>query len=296
MRMKKDKGIVLFAFGKKGYVFMAHNMALSILKHSPNIDVTLYVEADLKHYIYDASIYTEVKELNQSDIYASGVGLEPAKLKTNLYKYLPYKHNLYLDVDGVLLKDIEPLLDACIDGEYSFNTDVIGKGKINEQIDYNIWADNQKIFEFFDLKETDVLPAIQSSWAYIRKDKVAENFYKEAKKYYEKGFKVTDLKRRWGGKLPDELIISGVMAKLQYIPEAQYLPVFYGNRIVSESYKDITSKHYVLSIYGNGNGRTLTQKKYFDWYDALARSYGMELNKQHYDSRKFLHDKFANGK
>lgn len=165
------KGIVLFAFGKKGYVFMSNNMALSIKHFNKNLPITLFVEENLQNYIYDASVYDNISVIDNSDIYTAGVGLNPANLKVNIYKYLPYKENLYLDVDGCALKDLEPLLDACIESEYYYLTDIIDKGGYNDTINYNIWADNSDIYPFFDLKKNDVLPALQTSWAYIEQTK-----------------------------------------------------------------------------------------------------------------------------
>jgi hypothetical protein len=36
-----EKGILLIAFGKAGYAYMAYNMALSIRKTTPNLPIAL---------------------------------------------------------------------------------------------------------------------------------------------------------------------------------------------------------------------------------------------------------------
>ena len=283
------KGIILLGFGKRGYSFAAYNMLKSIRYFNDNIPVTFVTDKECARHI-DVSGFSKVKYLSEKEYITAGK-IDPAKVKTNLYKYLDYDHNLYLDVDGVLLKDIEPLLDKCIDKEGYYFTDVIDSGKRNDVINYSVWASNENIWERFDLNEDSIYPAIQSSWAYIQKSKESRAFFKQVNTEFKKGFD-KPLKIQWGGTLPDELFFSAVCAKNDMIPRFDEYPIFFGNKYrINESMDDF----YVLSIYGNGGGRTLTKQVYIKMYDRKMQKYMRKWSKGHiYKSNYIMDDKHAN--
>lgn len=279
-------GIILIAFGKYGYLNMAHNMAMSIKRFNPNLNITLFIDPDFD--VQESYLYDNIIKLKQSDIYTSGVGIDPAKIKLRLYDILPYEHNLYLDVDGLCISDITPTFDLLIKNNDSVCMEVIGKGGKNDTIPYSVWATNSVIWSYFKLKDTDILPSVQTSWIYIKKDSEAKTFYKEVEKYAN--FPLTKLKKRWGGTLPDELIYSGVFAKLNKIPNFDKTVIFYGNKIDKRSFSELSKDYNILSLYGNGKGRTMVMPKYIEWYDLILNSYGEKV----YKSKTFLNDKHVN--
>ena len=280
------KGIILIAFGKNGYLNMAHNMALSIKRFNPKLNITLFIDPEFSEPKSD--LYDNIVKLKQSDIYTEGVGIDPANIKLNLYDILPYEHNLYLDVDGLCISDITPTFDSIIKHGESICMEVVGKGGKNDAIPYSVWAENDMIWNYFKLKETDILPSVQTSWIYIKKDAEAKAFYKELNKYSK--FPLTKLKKRWGGTLPDELIYSGVLAKMNKIPTFDRSVIFYGNKIDKRSFSELSNDYNILSLYGNGKGRTMVMPKYIEWYDLLINSYGEKV----YKTKTFLNDKHVN--
>lgn len=280
------KGIVLFAYGKKGYTLMAHNIAVSIKQHTPDIHITLFLEPDL--YVQDHTVFDSIVYLDRSLIYSENVGIDPAKCKVNMYDLLPYEHNLYLDVDGLVLKDLNPLFDKLIEGEDSFVTDIIATGKRHESIEYSIWAGNDVIWPYFDLKEDAILPSTQTSWMYIRKDDKAKNIFDTAKQYLD--FPKNRLRKKWGGTVPDEVIFSGVLAKLEAIPKHNPRPIFFGTKNDERPLYQLSKDYFVLSLYGNGRGRTMVMPKYIKWYNDLIKGY-----EKSYKSEMFMGDKHANG-
>lgn len=298
--MKKDQGIVLFAFGKRGYAFAAFNMALSIKHFNKEIKISLFIDKAIRKYIQYEGYFDNVVELNDSDIYSPGVGLDPAKVKTNLYDKLPYKENLYLDVDGCALKDLQPLIDLLSSKEGSYLTEVRSLNTFDgEAGEYHIWASNKDIWENYNLKKTDVFPAIQSSFAYIKKSKEAEKFFKAVKANFNKGFDTKKLLMRWGSTVPDELIFSATCAKEGVNPDAGIRPIFFGWSPMFVEYglnfQRIKDDHYITAIFGNGNGiRTLTNKDYIKWYDKLMNKYGMAEGYAVYGSSEIMKDKHVN--
>lgn len=278
-----NKGIVLLAFGRRGYLNMAHNLAMSIKFYNPAINITLFTENNYDPI--DKDLYDSVRELPNDMIYTAGVGIDPIKAKIGLYDILPYEYNLYLDVDALLLKDITPLLDTLIENKETFVTDIIDTGDINKSIQYSIWAKNEDIFKHFDLPKDAILPSTQTSWMYIKKCKDSKQIFETAKKYID--FPKNRLTKKWGGTMPDELIFSGVLAKLKCIPKLNPNPIFFGNKLSEKTYTELREQYFILSLYGNGRGRTMTLKKYIDWYDSLLKTYG---NKYYY-SKTFMQDK-----
>jgi hypothetical protein len=280
------KGIVLFAYGKKGYILMAHNMAVSIKRFTPHIPVTLYIEEG--YNVPDKTLFDNIIELDYNLIYTTGVGIDPAKVKVNIFDLLPYEHNLYLDVDGLILQDISGFIDTLANGNDSFVTDIIATGKKNDSIEYSIWASNEAIWKHFELKDNDTLPSTQTSWMYIRKDKNALEIFETAKQYLS--FPKEKLRKKWGGTIPDEVIFSGTLAKLNKIPTYNPRPIFFGSKNDERPLYELEKQYYILSLYGNGRGRTMVMPKYIQWYNDLIRTYG-----NCYKSEKFMHDKHANG-
>ena len=284
------KGIVLIAFGKRGYAFAAHNMALSIKYHSPKVKVSVICDDLVKKNLTAKHLFDQVIDLPKEFV----VKNDPAQIKTHIYKLLPYTENLYLDVDGVVLKDIQPMIDELSEKEGYYLTDVRGYGGRDEKIDYSIWASNDDIWDFFSLKNDSKLPAIQSSYCYIKKSTEAGKFFKLIEKFYKKGFPLSKLKMRWGGTLPDELLFSGTCAKVGINPQGG-LKIFFGWKHVDLTKEQIKEKYYINSLYGNGVGNTLVKSQYVRWYDDLMNLYSKKTGVYAHGSNSILTDKHANG-
>lgn len=286
------KGIVLIAVGSRGYGFMAHNLALSIKKHT-KLPVSLLCSSESISDLTNLDLFDELIMLKSADYTHQG-RFSPAKIKTHIYKHLPYTHNLYLDVDGILVKDIEPLMNELIsDGRY-YITDVQGKGGHGDEIPYSIWAENKDIIDFFSIPKKNDIVAIQSSWAYIRKNKKSEAFFAQVEKSFEKGFPLEKLVNKWGAGLPDELLFSGIISKKGLDVSWPTHPVYFGNRGNTKEVNEVVNDHYVLSIYGNGTGTTLTSLRYWEFYDRLNAKNSREFKVPFFKSLYIKPYKHAN--
>lgn len=292
------KGIVLFAFGRRGYAYMAYNIAMSIKYYNNSIPITLYIDEKILDYIKnDLGYFDEVFTLPFDIVYKPKVGIDPANVKVNVPRFLPYDENLYLDVDAVCLKDLQPLIDNLSKEKGCYLTQVIDKGTYNKKILYDIWAKKDTIYEYFELdKETSIYPAVQTSFAYFKKGKELDNFYEKMKCFYDKGFSRSDITQRWGGTLPDELFYSGTCAYLNYDPTSKEEPIFFGNiGNQNVTHAEIKQNYYLSAIYGNGRGNTLTRRTFFDFYDNEMKEICKHFGKDFlYSTKAVMVDKHAN--
>ena len=282
------KGIVLISFGELGYYYAAHNLALSIKSFNSKLPITLIHDGKIKEI--STRHFNDLIELPKS----LSMRNDPAEIKTGVYDLLPYDHNLYLDVDAVVLKDITPLLEDLSKKKGFYLTDVKGVGGKKDVINYSIWATNEDIWEFGNLKDTAKLPAIQSSYAMIKKSKGCEKFFELVQSLYHKGFPMEKLTMRWGGTLPDELLFSTACAKIGLNPQGGQ-PIFFGWQPVKITKEQIVEAYYLTAIYGNGRGATLVKKQYLNWYDDLVRAYAKKVNDKAYAINYIMRDKHANG-
>ena len=126
--MSKSKGVILMAFGKREYLFMAAHLAMSIKHFNPSIKIKLVHDWNYK-YLNDfwRGFIDEAEEIQEKHLYRGGC-IDPGWAKCNIYEYIAFDENIYLDVDGICLKDIEPLFNQ----DKFYATEVIGRGiKVN---------------------------------------------------------------------------------------------------------------------------------------------------------------------
>jgi hypothetical protein len=296
---KKQRGILLLAFGAKGYAELAANLAYSLKRHS-NVHITLAVQPDLMDYIFaeDYQYFDNIIDLKEDDYMKDGK-VDPARAKVRIYDIGSklYKEFIYLDVDALCWHDIEGLFTQCSESEKYYITDVKGVGSQDEVVNYSIWAKNEDITEFFGLKKKDKIVAIQSSWCYFKTCPDTKKFATEVKKYYNKGFDLLKLQEKWGGTLPDELIFSGVLSKMGLDASHEFYPapIHFGNHHPKKGMTELAEDSYLLSVYGNGNGQTLTKVAYLEYYDRVLIQWKKEHGQNHkYKIGQANKDKHAN--
>ena len=257
------KGIILIAYGKPEYIYMAAHMAASLRYYSPDIPITILHDDNIR---YLPTQYYEFidgfVEMDSRHLKTNGK-IDPGKAKCNIIHYLPYDLNLYLDVDGLCIGDVTPLFDT----DKDFCVEVTGKGGYQDDIEYNHWANPEDQWEHFELDDDTVLRTVQSSSMLFRKGEFCDNLQHALNDYFD--FPHAKLKNHWGWGIPDELIYSGVLAKMKHDPSFNQSVVFFGHVHSPLSFKEIHEKYKVLSMYGNGKGRTLVKLKYIDWYNRL---------------------------
>lgn len=283
----KTKGILLSAFGRVGYIYAAFNMCVSIKRHNKDIKVALAFDREIFKYLdprkielFDDLIEIPKEQFTSKD--GNKLGIDPAKYKTSIYKYLPYDETLILDVDGCALQDLQPLIDLLSSQSGSIYTDTTGYGKVD------VWASMEYMKEVF---EVDVIHSIQSSWMYVKKplkeffDSVENNLSKIDKNKIN----------LWGNTIPDELVYQGTFAQYSIDPSVDIKPILFGNYYDNRTFSELEKEYYILSLYGNGLGRKETKQRYIDFYDRIMRNNCLDLGYDHdYKSGYIMQDKHLN--
>jgi hypothetical protein len=278
-----NEGVVLFAFGKVGYYHAAYNLAYSIKHYSPSVNIALFVDdigkcngstGDINKYV------DSINQIEHSDLYVDGK-FDPAMLKVSLYKYLPFKNNLYLDVDAICLKDIQPLIDDLVSTKRHYISHCVGYHTIDlgRGIPSMQWAWADDIWEHFKLNNDAILPAINSSLQFIKVCNESKNLFGVLRILYTTNQLPTNrLRMKWGGGQPDELYMNVALAMTQYDPS------YKNDGIVGEgksetgfihfasvrglSFKEVTDNYYFQSYYG---GRNFTSRFYTEWLERLLK-------------------------
>lgn len=252
------RGVTLIAIGGYGYLKWAVNQAASLKYHSPDIPIQLIVS---KQLLNDASghanifdIYTVVEDSQWQDEEGR---LFPAKLKTSFYDLLAFDESIYFDVDGVTLKDITPLFEQTDD----LVSDVQGIYDLTQGDIFNHlkWAKPKEIWEHFELHEKAKLPAINSSFLFIRKGETCQAIFELAHDLLMNDPLPTE--KHWynWGRLrdnkvsqPDELYFDVAMAMLNYIPGHEVAVYFRmaNDRTPVKPLEQIKNEYYGLGLFG----------------------------------------------
>jgi len=259
-------GIIILALKKSAYYHAAANLAMSIKFYNPNINITLVSDGGhvneyrAEHYAY----FDWIKQIEFND-YNDENGFSPALGKINICKYSTYDNTLYIDADTLVLKDLQPLIDKLVSLKGNFYSNVLGSGKYEDDIHYQAWATNEKLWDYFDLKREQTVYTFNSSWFFFRKE--SENIFKKVYNSYIGGFNKEDLKNKWGNSLPDELFFYGTLAKLQINPSVDFDVCFFGENIDPRTLDQLQEDYYMFTLYG---GKSTVRLNYREWYDRIV--------------------------
>lgn len=173
-----SRGVTLIAVGHRGYLEWAINMACSISYYSPNVPIQLIVSEELRDDAVVSGWFDYITPLQKSDYTDSEHRLFPAKLKLDLYRHLVFDETIYLDVDGMVIKDIAPIFDT----EADLAGDIQGVYDLSQGAVFNHlkWCKPEIIYKHYGLPDDAKLPAINSSFLFIRKSKFVETIFKQA--------------------------------------------------------------------------------------------------------------------
>ena len=285
------KGIFLIAFGKRGYSYAAWNLAFSLKKFSPGLNITLWAGNDIiehiapeMRYVFDSITDIPQEMLSKYD---------PGKIKVNLYNYLPYDYNLVLDVDSLALHDIEKEFDKMIASGYHYYTSIQGTYQMGDGETFTQlwWSTPKQVFEHFHISEDAIFPATNSSWQFIKKCDKSEKQFNLTKEFYDNPIPISELKNNWGGHQPDELYLNASLAVVGFKKWENDI-IFFGSNNNSRTDTQLANDFALLSFYG---GRKTTKLRYRELYDRLMNQYIREKKMPYY--YKMVHimpDKMVN--
>lgn len=283
-------GVLLIAFGRRGYGLAAHNLALSLRAYAPDLNIILYASDNLQG-TFDPSLFTAIYRLKDSDyLHPTSGKIDPARAKCQAYA-LGIKAGLdrflFLDVDAIALSDIRPTLDAlkgCTAATYAV--------PMGQRSAAAWWAKPEVMYRHFDLLPDAPICGVQSSWMYFERGKVCDLMQQMLSYYFAQGRPVGGMSLEWGkgGMLPDEFVYQGVFAKMGIVPTPPLLPrqmVFFGNNKATETPDQVAERYNIIAIYGT---KSLTLPKWLRMYDRHMAAIGGHWH----GSDQIMKDKFAN--
>lgn len=286
--------IVLAAFGKVGYGYAAHNLALSLRHHGCNYPIHLYAQREtvegVNLSLFDNVTYLEEKEYTFRGRFAPGYG------KINVIAKLPFEENLFIDVDSLCLQNIDSLVERL--REKDFSTIYMGEGYYKQDISYDPWANHEYAWQFFDLDFQQKWTTTQTSLVWIKRNEKTKEIVRSLQYYYEKGYHASGLKEAWARSyVPDELIFSGVIAKNDLDIKIGFEPVFFAvknNPDIVLQRGEVEKKYYFLSMLGGAGNKSLTLPKWQEWYSALGRNISKTHGVDFFDHKYVMVDKLLN--
>ncbi len=282
--------VVLMAFGKPSYGKMAFNLALTIKHFSPNIPIRLIYEPAALDGVHPSRrwVFNSLVEIEQADLYENGK-FNPGKAKTRIYKYLVADESIYLDVDALCNKPLEPLFDLCT-GYY--HTQVVGKKKPSQGRDFPEmqWAYLDDVVNHYGISEDTTVYATNSSFAYIKKGKEAEKLFKQIQENIDNP--LPKLRLAWGGSFPDELALNVALGQVKHDPSLPVQPVFFQCGGAISNFTTIKENHFIMGYYG---GKRFTCQSLWEYYDRFLKQVANGFGMVHeYKSNHLIKDKHAN--
>jgi len=277
------KGIFLCFWGKRGYGYAAHNLAMSIKRYS---DLPVHVFATSGVLKYTPLRYFDSVEImdNEPD--------DPGRFKASLYDRMPFDHTLFMDVDALCLRDISKTFDKLISEDKPYRCYVYGYyDKFSEnEMPLMVWAYRRDIWERYGLDD-HILPATQSSFQYIRKGEFCDGLFQKVQENFDNPIPLEQLRNKWGGTQPDELYLNIALAQLGYDPQCENV-IYFGN---DEKYNfhELKDNFDLLSLFG---GRGMIKPKYLKAYDAEVTRMAKEDGSQGFKHLFIVPDKHANTK
>lgn len=279
-----SKGIILLAWGKRGYGFMAYNLALSIKHFSKDVQICLYADRECLKQVADLAVFDTIEYIDKEI-------KDPGRFKVSIYDLLPFDHNLYLDVDALCLQPIEPLFDRLIASDQFYSTfihDTYDKFSPNE-FPLMYWANKDVIWNHYGF-DNEKLPATQSSIQYIRKCEQSKQLFDFIEESFDNPIPIEKLKHHWGGTQPDELYLNVGLAKMGVSPHIGNDSMWFGDNKDKRPHQ-VANEYYFLSFYGN---KQKIKPFFWEYYDKRIKGMADERGSKGFTSNDIKPDKHAN--
>lgn len=278
------KGIFLIAHGKKGYIYAAYNLAVSLKYFNPEIKISLLHDDSIDYLSEDQKRFFDILiKFNPAE--------DPGEIKLGMYDKLPFDYNLYLDVDSIALRDLTPVINELIEKGGSYYSHVSGVNKGEESFPELMWATPKQIREKYNLTSDSPIPSINTSFQFIKKCQKSKELFDQALINLFNPIPLNELKTRWGGTQPDELYLNVALSQknINADPGKEY--VFFSSKIHAEL-SSIERDFALLTLYG---GRGFIRLAYIEWYDRLMHKYCRSFGFSHsFKTRNILPDKHVN--
>jgi len=190
-----------------------------------------------------------------------------------MYAELPFDHNIFLDVDGLCVAEMDSVFENFIEGDKPFACFVHAYYNQNDPADMPlmVWAKRDTIWNHYGLSD-HTLPATQSSLLYIRKGEFCKDLYGRMASNYMNRIPLEQLKNKWGGGQPDELYLNVTLAQIGYDPHCPNVIYFADDTSLQPH--QIKHQYKILSLFGTAQN----VKPVFErFYNGECKSIGQQL-------------------
>lgn len=254
-------------WGDVAYGQAAYNLAMSLKTYSPDIPIHIVSQQEtLKGVPLD---YFDSVEWYHHPV------TDPGLFKSQVYEKLPFRYNLYLDVDALCVAPIEPLFKRLIGEGKPYRCFVhTYYGKESEDaMPLMVWAYRKDIWSHYGLDDHQ-LPATQSSLQFIEKCEWSEQMFLKFQQNFSNPIPLQKLRNAWGGGQPDELYLNVTLAQLNYRPDLGD-GIYFGNEFTIPRPHQIKEKHQILSMFGTVQNIKSIYVRYYDGeLQNMARNFG----------------------
>lgn len=261
----------MMIWGDRAYGQAAHNFAMSLKRHSPDIPIHILSQRDtLTGVPLDFFDHVETHYHHIED-----AGL----FKAQVYDRLPFEHTLYLDVDALCVAPIEPLFDRLIAEDKPYRCFVHTHYDKNgpEEFPLMVWANKSVIWNHYGFDD-ERLPATQSSLQYIRKCDFSKDLFTRLQRNFINPIPLEKLRYAWGGGQPDELYLNVTLAQLNYDPSLDGA-LYFGNELTIKSPSKIGEQYPILSMFGTVNN---IHRLYTKFYDNELKAMSREMGHRYF--------------
>lgn len=263
------RGIILLCIGEPVYKLWAHNMIVSIRANST---LPVYVVGDYPAKDWH-TLPDKVIPMNYDDFHIGGK-VSIAKAKLNLWKYSDFEETIYLDVDGLVMRELDFPIDY-------FCIQVNGYSDLqNDNTEANLWVIPSQVYDKYSIPLCNKLPGTNSSL--MAWDQKGSEVFQKALEFLSDPIPVSNLRYQWGKTEtdPDELYINSALAFIGFEP----LPLKYvytkKRRGEYTGFTEI-SKSYVLCCWGglefNHHEISGTGSIKSGLYNKLSREYFLKV-------------------
>lgn len=216
---------------------------------------------------------------------------DPGFCKVMLPSIIEDDATLYLDVDGIAMKDVSPLIEKLLPDERPLITQaahpfVVGS---DARPRGHWWVEPRMIIERKRLGPGARLFAVNTSAIWLRKGAALDGLQRELIAAHAT-FVHRDLAHKWGGVIPDELCVTTACAVLDIDPSMPESVCFFDQAPVRAS--EVASAAYVLPLYGSRRSLGSTSQHKRDLYDGQIRILRGRAEASQYASRHVMAHKF----
>ena len=283
--------VTLIAFGKRGYALSASNMVRSLRYYGYRGKINLHCDASV---LLALSLMADgtLDECEVYDLPKDYVNGGPGWVKVNIPAIINDDATLVLDVDGVAVKDVTPLIDLLTSvPERCYMAQAVEPYVVGESVKTqgHWWATPSRIIERESLPHGARLYSVNSSAAWYCKGDRLTRFHTAMLEAWARWARA-DLVHQWGRSMPDELFAMIAAARCGEDIALPVQVVYFDRR--NTTLQGVADAAYVLPIYGSGRHNGTTNKHTRDLYDGAVRLMRGGVGDR-YSTRYIMRDKYV---